>query len=106
MTPPLFCGSRAGGRGVQGGGLGEALLNRELGGAALEVGKKQPPLPDDPILGLDNVIFTPHTSSWSAASLEQLRRQTAQNVVDALRGETPYSVVNRKELGWAIQTKN
>lgn len=81
--------------------LAEALRAGRIRGAALDVLEQEPPSPDDPILGLDNVIFTPHTSSWSAESFVQLRRQTMQNVVDALSGKTPYSVVNRRELGWA-----
>ncbi len=83
--------------------LYEALVTQQIAGCALDVLEKEPPASDDPLLGLDNVIFTPHTSSWSAASIVQLRRQTAQNVVDALRGQTPYSIVNRKELGWAAK---
>jgi D-3-phosphoglycerate dehydrogenase len=106
MKPSAYLLNLSRGPVVDQSALYEALVNQQIAGAALDVLEQEPPLPNDPILGLDNVIFTPHTSSWSAASLEQLRRQTAQNVVDALRGETPYSVVNRKELGWAIQTKN
>jgi D-3-phosphoglycerate dehydrogenase len=81
--------------------LYKALASHQIAGAALDVLEQEPPNVDDPILGLDNVIFTPHTSSWSTASFEQLRRSTAQNVADALSGKTPYSIVNRKELGWA-----
>lgn len=80
--------------------LYEALVNHKIAGAALDVLEKEPPDPADPILGLDNVIFTPHTSSWSADSIVQLRRQTAQNVVDMFKGKQPYSIVNKKELGW------
>jgi D-3-phosphoglycerate dehydrogenase len=81
--------------------LYDALVNNRIAGAALDVLEQEPPAAGEAILSLDNVIFTPHTSSWSIQSSEQLRRQAAQNVVVALRGETPYSVVNRKELGWS-----
>jgi D-3-phosphoglycerate dehydrogenase len=57
--------------------------------------EKEPPDADDPILALDNVIITPHISSWSAASSVQLRRDTARNVIDVLQGRQPRSVVNR-----------
>jgi D-3-phosphoglycerate dehydrogenase / 2-oxoglutarate reductase len=80
--------------------LYEALTSKRIAGAALDVLSKEPPAADDPLLKLDNMIFTPHTSSWSAESLVQLRRETANHVVVALRGERPRSVVNRKELGW------
>ena len=67
----------------------------QIAGAALDVLHTEPPAPDDPILVLDNVIITPHASSWSVESAEQLRRDAAENVVVALAGGTPRSVVNR-----------
>jgi D-3-phosphoglycerate dehydrogenase len=80
--------------------LYEALVNHTIAGAALDVLEKEPPPADEPILKLDNVLFTPHSSSWSLSSSIQLRRQVAQNVVVALRGGKPYSIVNERELGW------
>ena len=62
--------------------------------------EQEPPDPSDALLQLDNVIITPHSSSWSTESSLQLRRGVVQNVVDALQGRQPRSVVNRKELNW------
>lgn len=78
--------------------LYEALTSGQIAGAALDVLAKEPPDPNDPLLRLENVIFTPHTSSWSAESSIQLRRSTARNVIDVFQGRTPRSVVNRREL--------
>ena len=78
--------------------LVEALRSGRLEGAALDVLEVEPPDPGDPILGLDNVIVTPHSSSWSLESAQELRRSAAENVVAALRGEAPRSVVNRAQL--------
>jgi D-3-phosphoglycerate dehydrogenase / 2-oxoglutarate reductase len=58
----------------------------------------EPPDPDDPILALDSVVLTPHTSSWSVESALQLRRDAARNVVQALTGGVLRSVVNRPLL--------
>src|SRR5258708_19210607 len=80
--------------------LYDALVNHKTPRAALDLLEKKPPPPHVPLLSPANVIITPHSSSWSANSSIQLRRQVAQNVVVALRGEKPYSIVNRKELGW------
>jgi phosphoglycerate dehydrogenase-like enzyme len=41
---------------------------------------------------------TPHIASWSIEAGAELRRETAQSVVDALRGNEPVSVVNRNQL--------
>ena len=80
--------------------LYEALANRTITAAALDVLEQEPPDPDDPLLHLDNIIVTPHASSGSVAAVLQLRHDTAQNVVDALNGKLPRSIVNREALGW------
>ncbi len=64
--------------------------------------EQEPPAAEDPFLQLDNVLITPHTSSWSAESIVQLRRDTARNVVDFFQGKTPRSVVNKKGLGGSV----
>lgn len=78
--------------------LYQALVNKTIAGAALDVFEKEPPAADDPILHLDNVVFTPHLSSWSAESFVQLRKDVVHNVVVALQGQLPKSIVNRKFL--------
>jgi D-3-phosphoglycerate dehydrogenase / 2-oxoglutarate reductase len=75
--------------------LVRALADRRIAGAALDVLTAEPPDPDDPLLTLDNVLLTPHSSSWSVESAQQLRRGVAENVVLALTGREPRSVVNR-----------
>jgi D-3-phosphoglycerate dehydrogenase len=79
--------------------LYDALSSDTIAGAALDVLEQEPPAPDESLLKLDNVILTPHTSSWSRESLVQLRRGTAQNVVDVLQDRLPRSIVNRRALG-------
>jgi D-3-phosphoglycerate dehydrogenase len=81
--------------------LYDALASHTILAAALDVLEQEPPQPDDPLLQLENVLITPHTSSGSVDSVLQLRRDTAQNVVDMLSGKLPRSIVNRKALGWS-----
>lgn len=80
--------------------LYDALASHTILAAALDVLETEPPKADDPLLQLDNVIITPHTSSGSVQAILQLRRDTAQNVVDTLSGKPARSIVNRKALGW------
>jgi D-3-phosphoglycerate dehydrogenase len=80
--------------------LYEALKNGVIAGAGLDVLEQEPPDANDPLLTLDNVLLSPHTSSWSKEAIVELRRGVARNVVDALQGRRPRSVVNRKELNW------
>ncbi len=94
MKPSAYLINMARGPIVDQAALYRALREGRIAGAALDVLEQEPPAPDDPLLQLDNVLFSPHTSSWSAESVLQLRRDTARNVVDVLQGRTPRSVVN------------
>ena len=100
MKPSACLINMARGPVVQQAALYDALVNHRILAAALDVLEQEPPKADDPLLQLDNVIITPHTSSGSVQAVLQLRRDTAQNVVDALCGKLPRSIVNRKALGW------
>lgn len=98
MKKSAFLINMARGPVVEQNALVRALSDRQIAGAALDVLETEPPDPDEPILKLDNVIVTPHISSWSDTSVIQLRRDTARNVIDVLQGTTPRSVVNHKML--------
>jgi len=98
MKPTAYLINMARGPIVDQAALYQALLDKTIAGAALDVFEKEPPPADEPILTLDNVISTPHLSSWSAESFVQLRRDVVQNVVVALKGQDLRSIVNRKFL--------
>jgi D-3-phosphoglycerate dehydrogenase / 2-oxoglutarate reductase len=98
MKPGAFLINMARGPVVDQKAIYEALVNKTIAGAALDVLDPEPPDPADPLLQLENVIVAPHASSASTQAVLQLRTDTAQNVVDALRGKEPRSIVNRKWL--------
>ncbi len=98
MKPTAYLINMARGPIVDQVALCQALTDKTIAGAALDVFEKEPIPADDPILKLDNVIMTPHLSSWSAESFVQLRREVVQNIVVALKGEQPRPIVNRKFL--------
>jgi D-3-phosphoglycerate dehydrogenase len=75
-----------------------ALTDGSIAGAAVDVLTTEPPAVDDPLLSLPNLLVTPHSSSWSVESSDQLRHDAAENIVEALSGRLPRSIVNRSLL--------
>jgi D-3-phosphoglycerate dehydrogenase len=74
--------------------LYRALKEGWIAGAGLDVLEKEPPDPNDPILTLDNVVFTPHYASYTEEAYEELRVKTAENGAAVLRGEFPKYLYN------------
>jgi phosphoglycerate dehydrogenase-like enzyme len=78
--------------------LVQALRERRIAGAGLDVFAVEPLPPDDPLFELDNVILTPH---WLASTREvwaATGRSMAEGMLRASRGQVPDNVVNREVL--------
>jgi D-3-phosphoglycerate dehydrogenase len=78
--------------------LHEALAARRIQGAALDVFEQEPVTPDDPILGLDNVILAPHAVCWTDECFALNGRSAIASLIDVARGLVPKNVVNRDAL--------
>lgn len=66
--------------------LMKALAEKKLAGAALDVFEEEPLPPDHPLTKMESVILTQHIASYSTEAAQQLRRETAQHVVDFFKG--------------------
>ena len=78
--------------------LADAIEQGRIAGAALDVQTPEPPDLSHRLFGHPRVIVTPHAAFVSAESLDDLRRRTAQQIVDRLAGKTPENVVNPQVL--------
>ncbi len=78
--------------------LAAALDAGEIAGAGLDVLPIEPPAPDCPLLGRDNVILTPHTGFYSEDALVDLQTTVASDVCAVLLGNKPQYPVNADVL--------
>jgi glyoxylate reductase len=98
MKPGAFLINTSRGGTVDPDALRAALSDGALAGAALDVTDPEPIPPDDPLLGMDNVVVTPHISSASAATVRAMGMMAAENIITALTGGEMPSCVNPEVL--------
>jgi len=68
--------------------LADALRAKKLFGAALDVYWPEPPPADFPLLGLDNVLLTPHLAARTFTAMENMS-WVVKDVMAVLNGEKP-----------------
>jgi glyoxylate reductase len=74
--------------------LYEALKERRIFSAGLDVTDPEPLPMDSPLLGLDNIVIVPHIASASRTSRDQMAWMAAQNLIAGLKGERLPNCVN------------
>ena len=66
--------------------LAEALESGKVKIAALDVYRQEPPTADNPLIGLPNVLHTPHIGAGTLEAQKVVATQIANQVISALRG--------------------
>jgi D-3-phosphoglycerate dehydrogenase len=74
--------------------LFEALRDKRIAGAGLDVWAKEPPPPDHPLLQFDNVLASPHTAGVTKEARENMGRIAAEQMLDTLDGKRPPRIIN------------
>ena len=74
--------------------LTDALRDKRIAGAGLDVWAKEPPPPDHPLLQFDNVLASPHTAGVTTEARANMGRIAAEQMLDALDGKRPPRIIN------------
>jgi D-3-phosphoglycerate dehydrogenase len=98
MKPSAFLINCARGPLVNEGALFRALKNGIIAGAGLDVFDPEPPKVDNPLLGLTNVVLSPHSAGLTAECVMRMASQAAQIIIDVLEGRRPEGVINPEVL--------
>ena len=95
MKPTAYLINVARGPIIDQAALAKALQERRILGAGLDVFEREPPDPNDPLFGLDNVIVTPHGICWTDECFSANGRSAWTSILDVAAGRVPKYVVNR-----------
>ena len=74
--------------------LYRALKEGWIAGAGLDVLEVEPPKEDNPLIGLENTVITPHYASYTEESSREVRVKAAENIVQTITEGRPKYPVN------------
>lgn len=94
MKPTAILVNISRGRVLDEAALLQALAERRIRGAGLDVFVQEPLAADSPLLQLDNLVVTPHIGSATLETREAMARCAVDNLLAALAGERPANLVN------------
>ncbi|KUK49650.1 MAG: D-isomer specific 2-hydroxyacid dehydrogenase NAD-binding protein [Parcubacteria bacterium 33_209] len=76
--------------------LYQALKEDWIAGAGLDTLNQEPPLKDNPLFKLDNVIITPHCAYYSETALRNSHAWAIQAVIDVYKNKMPNNLINKE----------
>ncbi len=94
MKPTAFLVNLSRGEVINEEDLCAALKSGVIAAAALDVYDPEPPLKDNPLFGLDNIILSPHSAALTEECVIRMATGAAEGVVEVLTGKRPQFVVN------------
>ncbi|MCA9409665.1 MAG: phosphoglycerate dehydrogenase [Candidatus Omnitrophica bacterium] len=75
--------------------MAEAIKSGHLGGYGADVVEPEPIRPDNPLIGLDRVVLTPHIGSRTYESVGRQAMMATKNLIQVLNGEAAVAQANQ-----------
>ena len=94
MKPTAFLINCARGPIVDEAALVKALKDGVIAGAGLDVFDPEPPMADNPLFALPNVLLSPHSAGLTVECVIRMATHAAQAIVDVLEGRRPEGIIN------------
>lgn len=94
MKPTAFLVNTARGPIVDTEALVRALTAGKIAGAGLDTVEPEPLPQGHPLLGFENVIFTPHNAGMTHEAMYRLGATAAEQLLQMLRGDKPTNLLN------------
>lgn len=76
----------------------DALKSGQVASAGLDVFEQEPINSDNPLLEMNNVVLSDHSSYYSIEAEQEMKRQAAGNILRVLTGQAPDHPVNKPGL--------
>ncbi|MCP4383009.1 MAG: dehydrogenase [Hyphomicrobiales bacterium] len=95
MKPTAFVINTARGPIVDQAALVDALREKRIAGAGIDVFTTEPPSAEEPLLKLDNVILAPHALCWTDQCFADIGAADIRAVLEVMIGGVPEGIVNR-----------
>jgi len=83
--------------------LADALRNKKIAGAGLDVWAKEPPPAEHPLMQFDNVIVSPHTAGVTKEARTNMGKFAAEQMLDIFDGKPAPRMVNPEV--WPVYAK-
>lgn len=74
--------------------LYEALKNKTIACAGIDVFEVEPTTKENPLFSLDNIVLSPHIAAETYETYHDIGIMTAQIIIDAMEGKEPANLLN------------
>jgi D-3-phosphoglycerate dehydrogenase len=98
MKPSAYLVNTARGGIIDEPALHQALTAGSIRAAGLDVFEREPPSPDNPLLGLPNLLTSPHMAGVTRESFDRMAVAVAENLLGVLDGRPNLDNVVNKEV--------